>query len=439
MADNKDLLSPDATPTKAPNTSGKRPTIRRLNKMPIIIIVSIAVGVVFLMGLVAMSKGKNFRATATAEVAPKNTDSTSLAENVLKGAPTHGVIGASEPKLPLPDETASAEIQELSNLTLPPDAPTSLPPPQDLSIELPQPNPTEQYRSQALAEAITAKSQVSGLTSNNNLSNTYNATNLKDRDNLLSEIEQVQAEANLATAENNQAEAKAVYEQLNHTAGLSQPPQPRTNSTYSSHNNNKWDLQTKITKAKAKTLMTGSVIPAIGMTGINSDLPGQVMAQVSQNVYDSLTGQQILIPQGSKLIGNYESGVALGQNRLFIAWNRIIFPNGQSIDIGAMPASSGAGYAGVRDRVKNHYMKIWNNALMLSAIGASMSFATDRDKNNNGNNNTTFSSEMSSNLATTFGQAVSQSIQKNMNISPTLKIRPGFRFNVIVTKDILFN
>ena len=120
-----------------------------------------------------------------------------------------------------------------------------------------------------------------------------------------------------------------------------------------------------------------------------------------------------------------------------MAWKRIIFPDGRSLDIGSMPGSSGAGYSGFKDKVNNHYMKVWGSAIMMSLVGASMSFGTDRDRNTNGDN-TTFSSELSTNLASTFGQAVAQSIQKNMNIAPTLEIRPGYRFNVVITKDILF-
>lgn len=442
-----DLLNPKSTPSKAPkkipDTSGKTPQLRRLNKLPLIIVSIIIITFCIIIAVIASTKGKNFVANANAPEAKKK-DATNVAEGLLKNAPSEGVIGsaASTPKLPLPDEstssgaTASAvDLNNLSSIELDPNAPTTLPPPQQISIgDIDQ---TQQQRTQSFAEALRAKTKVSDI----NSSSTVYSNNSNDRDNLLMQIEQVQQEAQNAVTENNQQDAKTVYDQLNSSQNsstdLSKPPRPSivaSNSTGTS----KWDLNTKIVKAKPATLMTGSVIPAIAVTGINSDLPGQIMAQVSQNVYDTLSGQRILIPQGSKLIGSYDSGATLGQNRLFIAWNRIIFPNGTSLDIGSMPGSSGAGYSGVRDRVNNHYMKNWGNALMLSVVGASMAFGTDRNKNND-NNNTTFSGEMSSNLASTFGQVVSQSIQKHMNLSPTLNIRPGYRFNVIVTKDIPFN
>ncbi len=191
-------------------------------------------------------------------------------------------------------------------------------------------------------------------------------------------------------------------------------------------------------------IRSGAVIPATLISGINSDLPGMVQAQISQNVYDTATGRHLLLPQGSRLVGTYSSGINLGQRRLFIAWNRIIFPDGKALDIGDMPGASGAGYAGFSDRINNHYGRLWGNALMLSLVGASITYGVDKNSNNNNNgnnngNNSTVRGALSESLGQTFGQAVSQSIQKNMNVSPTLEIRPGYRFNVILTKDIDFS
>lgn len=446
MDKKEDLLSPNATPSTVPNTSGRRPSVRRLNKIPIYIVIGIISIFTIIIALVAATKGNKLNMSENL----KNTsDSTSLAKGILDKAPKDGIIGSNSNAsdvLPIPNEESSSstvtELNNLSNasdLTLDSDAPTSLPPPQEMAAPV---DMQQQYKHQMFAEALRANTKVSNSYSSSTNSQTFVNNN---QDDLLSQIHQVQEAAQNATAENAQNEAQAVYNQLtNQEPSLSKPPQPNAIRTVNNTagSGNKWVLNSKIENSKSKsyTLMTGSVIPAIAISGINSDLPGQVMAQVSINVYDSATGKRILIPQGSKLIGSYDSGTALGQNRLFVAWKRIIFPNGhQSIDIGSMPGSNGAGYSGVKDRVNNHYMKIWSNAIMLSAVGASMSFGTNRDKNNIYGNNTTFSSELSSNLAATFGQAVAQSIQKNMNISPTLQIRPGYRFNVIVTQDITFN
>lgn len=444
------LLDPKSSPSTAPNTSGKRPSVRRLNKIPIYIVGGILVGFALIIALVSASKGQK---QIAAEETKKGSDATSLAQSILGDAPKDGVIGAASPPA-LPDvsslgtEASATELTSLSDvppLELDPNAPMTLPPAQDM-VDMNQ-QQYEQQKSQMFAEALRAKSQVDSSGGGMGLmgSGQPYATGGSSREGVLSQIQQAQESARSATAENTQAQATDIFNQLRQQvqqaggqADLSTPPQPTTipgsNNVASA---NTWLLNSKMEKTRHNALMTGSVIPAVATTGINSDLPGQVMAQVSQNVYDSLTGQRILIPQGSKLIGSYDSGLAYGQNRLFVAWKRIIFPDGRSLDIGSMPGSSGAGYSGFKDKVNNHYMKIWGSAVMMSLVGASMSFGTDRDKNTDGNG-TTFSSELSSNLASTFGQAVAQSIQKNMNIAPTLEIRPGYRFNVVITKDILF-
>ena len=104
------------------------------------------------------------------------------------------------------------------------------------------------------------------------------------------------------------------------------------------------------------------VIPATLISGINSDLPGQIVAQVSQNVYDTPVGRYLLVPQGSRLIGSYDSKVAYGQGRVLVAWQRIVFPDGKALDMGAMPGSDGAGYAGLADKTNNHYLRIFGSA-----------------------------------------------------------------------------
>ncbi|HFB4280959.1 TPA: TrbI/VirB10 family protein, partial [Neisseria gonorrhoeae] len=227
--------------------------------------------------------------------------------------------------------------------------------------------------------------------------------------------------------------------------GLNTPPTPGNIPRQTAQNGgNNWRLESQVERPNAYMIRSGAVIPATLISGINSDLPGMVQAQISQNVYDTATGRHLLLPQGSRLVGTYSSGINLGQRRLFIAWNRIIFPDGKALDIGDMPGASGAGYAGFSDRINNHYGRLWGNALMLSLVGASITYGVDKNSNNNNNgnnngNNSTVRGALSESLGQTFGQAVSQSIQKNMNVSPTLEIRPGYRFNVILTKDIDFS
>ncbi|MCX6131515.1 MAG: hypothetical protein NTX25_20945, partial [Proteobacteria bacterium] len=114
----------------------------------------------------------------------------------------------------------------------------------------------------------------------------------------------------------------------------------------------------------------GTVIPGVMVTGINSDLPGQIIGQVSQNVFDSVSGKNLLIPQGTKIIGSYDSFVAVGQERALVAWRRLVFPDGMAIDLLGMSGADQGGYAGLSDQVNNHYFKIFGSALMLSLVGA---------------------------------------------------------------------
>lgn len=186
-------------------------------------------------------------------------------------------------------------------------------------------------------------------------------------------------------------------------------------------------------------LKTGAVIPGVMVTGINSDLPGNIIAQVSQNVFDSATGNHLLLPQGAKLFGVYDSRVIYGQERVLVAWNRVVFPDGSAITLGAMPGSDMAGNAGYTDEVNNHYFRIFGSAVLMSLMSGGMAYTMDSlDNSNSESDKPTLQNEMGSALAAQLGQATLQLLQKNLNIKPTLEIRPGYQFNVIVTKDLVF-
>ena len=186
-------------------------------------------------------------------------------------------------------------------------------------------------------------------------------------------------------------------------------------------------------------IKTGTVIPGIMVSGINSDLPGSLIAQVSQNVYDTATGHHLLIPQGAKLYGVYDSRVVYGQSRVLVAWNRLNFPDGSAVTLGAMPGADISGYAGYEDKVDNHYLRIFGSSLLMSLITGGTSYAMDNVSNSNDyNDGTTVQDAMAASLAAQMGQTTMSLLQKNLNIKPTLEIRPGYQFNVIVTKDVVF-
>ena len=204
-----------------------------------------------------------------------------------------------------------------------------------------------------------------------------------------------------------------------------------------------WILPHSRTAGQPLELKTGAVIPGVMVTGINSDLPGNIIAQVSQNVWDTATGRQLLIPQGAKLFGTYDSRVIYGQERVLVAWNRLVFPDGSAVTLGAMPGADMAGNAGYTDEVNNHYFRIFGSAVLMSLITGGMSYSMDalNTSGNSGQYGTSAPSlqdEMGAALAAQLGQATMQLLQKNLNIKPTLEIRPGYQFNIIVTKDLVF-
>jgi type IV secretion system protein VirB10 len=182
---------------------------------------------------------------------------------------------------------------------------------------------------------------------------------------------------------------------------------------------------------------SGTVIPAVLVTGLNSDLPGEIIGQVSENVFDSATGNHLLIPKGAKLFGQYDSQVSYGQNRLLVAWQRIIFPNGSTLEIGGMGGVDKTGSAGFEDQVDNHYWRLFTGALLTSIFSAGIQLSQPQtSSNNNGVQGT----------GQTIGAAVGQQIgqlgvsisQKNLAIQPTIVIRQGYRFSVMVDKDVVF-
>ena len=176
-------------------------------------------------------------------------------------------------------------------------------------------------------------------------------------------------------------------------------------------------------------LQAGSVIPAALITGIRSDLPGQITAQVIQNVYDSPTGTLLLIPQGTRIIGEYDNGVTFGQRRVLLVWNRLIFPDGRSIVLERQPGADAAGYAGLEDGVDYHWWDLAKAAGLstLLAIGAELAVSDD-DR---------LLRAIREGAQGTINDAGQQIVQRQIQVAPTLAIRPGFPVRVIVTRDLV--
>ncbi|MBB3289201.1 MULTISPECIES: IncP-type conjugal transfer protein TrbI [unclassified Rhizobium] len=183
-------------------------------------------------------------------------------------------------------------------------------------------------------------------------------------------------------------------------------------------------------------LKRGSVIPATLITGLNSDLPGRITAQVNQNVYDSATGYRLLIPQGAKLFGRYDSKVSFGQERVLAVWSDLIFPNGSTLQIGGMAGTDAEGYGGLQDKVDRHLWRTFGSAALVAIIGAGIDMSVPESSTLATQD--TASDAARRNFAESFGRVAEQTISKTLNVQPTLQIRPGYRFNVLVDQDVIF-
>jgi type IV secretion system protein TrbI len=176
-------------------------------------------------------------------------------------------------------------------------------------------------------------------------------------------------------------------------------------------------------------LQAGTIIPAALITGIRSDLPGQITGQVTENVYDSPTGRYLLIPQGSRLIGEYDSGVSAGQRRVLLVWTRLILPDGSSLVLERLPGADSGGYAGLEDRVDRHWWGLAKAAGLSTLLNIGAELASDESDR--------IATAVRDGAQDTIGSAGQEIVRQQLAIPPTLTIRPGFQLRVIVTRDLI--
>lgn len=180
-------------------------------------------------------------------------------------------------------------------------------------------------------------------------------------------------------------------------------------------------------------IKAGSMVPVVLITGLNSDLPGNIIAQVRENVYDTVSGKYLLIPQGTKVIGVYDSKVAYAQSRALVNWSRMIFPNGNSLDLQNLSGIDQSGYTGLKDKVNNHTGKLITGIFLTSVLGATVEMA----QGSNNSVNPTYEELAAQGASQALQQAGNKIVQKDLDVQPTLEIRPGFLFNLFVDKDFI--
>lgn len=473
------LLSPKSTPTG----------VKRVNNWPLIIMFC-GLGVfLFVIMLVGIDRAQQQEEQKNAPVTEQRhaRDSSALAKEITSGfesgyvAPAHGEIppenekpkseatlanseAANSPELAKP----SAEVQQIAEQSKRLQGGAN-----DASFNRNKQRQEEiarrisDARLKRLEEAALGSSSVqfdskkASASSGFNRSNTSFAFNdgSSNRHNQLAKLAQVKkqlASTNAMLHGNDPMAAyKAKLDSIKGSLGaltgspgaLTAPSTPTsikakssTGDAYSSFDGtaSRWNLSSSMQAPSSDfELRAGSVIPGVMISGINSDLPGQIHAQVSQNIYDTPTGNSLLVPQGTKLIGSYSSNVSYGQERVMIAWQRLVFPDGKALDIGSMAGADGAGYAGFEDKVNHHFLRIFGSALMMSVITAGVELSQDSSISIGEKKDA--SSALSEAMGQQLGQAAAKMIMKNLNIAPTIEIRPGYRFNIMVSKDVVFD
>ncbi|MDR1508698.1 MAG: TrbI/VirB10 family protein [Synergistaceae bacterium] len=184
-------------------------------------------------------------------------------------------------------------------------------------------------------------------------------------------------------------------------------------------------------------LKAGTLIPGILITGINSDLPGNVLAQVSENVWDTAIGRHVLIPKGTRILGVYDSRVMFGQRRVLLVWNRLIFPNGTTLDISGSPGIDQAGYSGLSGKVNEHWGTMLKTALFASVFVAGAEIIYDRDSSGSGENKSP-SDAAAESLAGSILDMGTKMMNRAAGIQPTITVRPGKRMGIFVQRDVVF-
>ncbi len=450
----------DMSPDTSPDTPAPKSGVRRVNNLPVYLIGGVIAAFLLVMALVAADRAE--KQQRPAEAGAQQTTSTSMFATELAGQAKDGLI----PEKASPPAVPNLPVGEPPMVPTPAGAlePPPLPPPQPASQGGPQEQDPRvriaQEKMHMLEQAVHARTTVQMVaprSAGSAPSANQKALTTLSREEAIARIAAAQQQDEQLLSEDPTTIYQARMQQIKAaglaSAGSSMPTsspaasdQEPQKGEISGRNyaqfegrqqEDRWRLDTQLQAPRSPyELRAGFVLPAILISGINSDLPGMVIGQISQDVFDTATGKWMLIPQGSRLVGQYSSDIAYGQARVLIAWQRIIFPDSKALDLGAMPGADSAGYAGFHDQVNNHYLRIFGSAVLLSGVTAGVALSQPESSYYD---RRSARSAMSEALGQQLGQVAAQMIARNMGISPTLEIRPGYRFNVVVTKDLTFS
>jgi type IV secretion system protein VirB10 len=383
--------------------------------------------VVLLFVFMALNSERDFQErTASRQRGANMSDATTLRDSLIAAAEADR-FRTVEPETP-PAPEAVPEIQ-----TSPPAPPATI-----IVVQPREPRAprvlTEEEREAARRyrdtnrESITSKSGVSGFEELNRgtSSSSPSFSPSPSRDELM--MRYLEAQGNDSAQGGAQGDVNAFQHKLDF---LTKDGAARTPQDYSSN--------TRVPPISPMELKAGTVIPGLLLVGVNSDLPGMVVGQVSENVYDTATGRYMLIPQGTRIIGVYDSRITYGQKRVSVVWNRLVYPDGSSLNIAGSPGTDMAGYSGIRGRVNNHYGQLLSAALFTSFFTAAIDIASGGSVGNSNSNESKSAKDiLAETTATTIAGVGARLAERALDIQPTIVIKPGTRFNVMVTQDVAF-
>ena len=402
-----DKLDPNSAPSGLGTSEKINSGVKKLNKLPLIIIGGVAFILVMGLGFATMKRGEMQEGGDKVKITKIDNDSENFTGNMLDDLWQQALRSQDKP---------TSEIKEVKTTTLT-TPPTTLQ--KDLGSPLADKNINAEIDKEALRlkklkeklyrTAINAPTLIKVGSAMGSGTNAMNPLAMSNPPSSLDTLATIASALGDKPALNNQSKNMPFLKQKN-------------SFEY---------LDSKKTKQLSPyEIKTGTLIPGVMISGINSDLPGLIKGQVRENIYDTATGKHLLIPQGTTLIGRYSANVGYGQNRALIAWNRLIFPDGQTVNIGSMNGMDSAGYAGFEDEVDNHYFKVFGSAFLLTLLNGDMTVSKGKLIIKSENTDT-------QRKETAIEKAASKIIERQLDIPPTITIRPGYKFNIFVTKDMI--
>jgi type IV secretion system protein TrbI len=435
---------PDSSPPLLPAPPRRGPGVRRLNRVPILFFVGGAMLVVAAIGYTY--RDRMMQAVANAQTANQTRPEPANGAAVLNGAPLNGEVQSAVVRPTNPHPAQQPSDQQAQATSAPADHNSTGQARGDDDATKAQQQAWQTYYTQVqqlqkdrLSAAQSAMTADTGLSNIQQLAATGNSSAAPGGAGA------AQALPGVSGAPPEYGAAGAVPR--GYGAGFGLPVYPPAQVDAAGQREKQAfltqpgdmtggsdDLQATLRDPSSPYLiMAGTTIPAVMVGGINSDMPGLVIGQAAEDIYDTATGNYLLIPQGARLIGQYDNSVSMGQTRVGVIWNRIIYPNAESIDLGSMEGADQGGYAGFHDMVNTHFWSKIGNALLISIAGAGVQLSQPQAVNGQNYNSQQIAAAA---LGQQFGELGQEYARAGLSIPNTLDIRPGYRFVVMVNKDM---